>query len=179
MTGEAFATVRPARPADAQDCARVHVRSWQEAYVGMVPDDFLQALSVRARTDQWEDWLRDEGRAAFVAERDNGEIVGFCLAGPPLHGSAPGFGEIQALYLLQKAYGRGLAEQLMGLGARDLRGRGYTGVTLRVMKANARARAFYERLGGIVAGDSLHETQGLIIEDLEYRWPDIEALTGL
>jgi hypothetical protein len=67
----------------------------------------------------------------------------------------------------------------MGHGARDLCDRGYGGVTLRVMKANARARAFYDRLGGVIAGQSLHETQGLLIKDLEYRWPDIAALAAL
>ena len=121
----------------------------------------------------------DESKSAFVAERRDGRIVGFCLAGPSLLGSALGLGEIQALYLLQEAYGRGLAEQLMGLGARNLRDRRYSGVTLRVMKANARARAFYERLGGVVAAEGAHETQGLTIVDLEYRWPDIASLTGL
>lgn len=171
-------TLRQATPQDAEVCAGVHVQAWKEAYVGLVPNAFLAALSVEHRWDQWRLWLEDADRSCWVAER-GGRAVGFCLVGPSVHGSDPGFGEIQALYLLREAYGWGIADRLMGLGARDLQRRGYTGVTLRSMKHNPRARGFYDRLGGIVAGEGVHETQGLTIVDVEYCWPDISSLAML
>ena len=38
--------VRPAKPGDARDIAEIHVRTWQAAYPGLVPADYLAALSV-------------------------------------------------------------------------------------------------------------------------------------
>ena len=37
-------TVREAQPRDAAEVAGVHVRSWQVAYRGLFPDDYLDGL---------------------------------------------------------------------------------------------------------------------------------------
>jgi hypothetical protein len=42
-------TVRPARPDDALPVAGVHVRSWQAAYRGLLPDDYLDGLRAEER----------------------------------------------------------------------------------------------------------------------------------
>ncbi len=36
--------IRAAEPADAAALGRVHVRAWQAAYPGVMPDDFLDGL---------------------------------------------------------------------------------------------------------------------------------------
>ena len=38
---------------DARGLAEVHVRSWQAAYKGQLPDDILDNLSVDQREQQW------------------------------------------------------------------------------------------------------------------------------
>jgi hypothetical protein len=37
-------TVREAHPQDAAEVAGVHVRSWEVAYQGLFPDDYLDGL---------------------------------------------------------------------------------------------------------------------------------------
>jgi hypothetical protein len=37
--------MREAQPQDAAEVARVHVRSWQVAYRGLFPDDYLDGRS--------------------------------------------------------------------------------------------------------------------------------------
>ena len=50
--------IRPAIPADARPIAEVHVRTWQEAYRGIVPDAVLDALDVDDRERRWKhEWL--------------------------------------------------------------------------------------------------------------------------
>jgi GNAT superfamily N-acetyltransferase len=99
-----------------------------------------------------------------------------CLVGAPVHGGSEGFGEIQAIYILAEAYGQGLADRLMAKGAAWLAEHGWAGVTLRVMEGNGRARAFYERLGGTAFAGGDHEVQGILVRDVEYRWPSAAAL---
>ena len=36
--------LRPAEPDDAMEVARVHVRSWQAGYRGLLPDAYLDGL---------------------------------------------------------------------------------------------------------------------------------------
>ena len=38
----------PAGPTDAEDLARVHVRSWRETYKGLLPDAYLARMSEAA-----------------------------------------------------------------------------------------------------------------------------------
>ena len=51
--------VRLATLADAEAIARVHVLTWQTAYRGLVPDDFLDALAIDRRTETWRNMLGD------------------------------------------------------------------------------------------------------------------------
>lgn len=45
--------LRVATVEDANAVATVHVRSWQSAYRGLIPDAYLDALSVERRTAVW------------------------------------------------------------------------------------------------------------------------------
>jgi hypothetical protein len=51
--------IRIATIDDAIDIAAVHVRSWQTAYRGMIPDDFLASQSVEKRLPMWLRRLAD------------------------------------------------------------------------------------------------------------------------
>jgi hypothetical protein len=46
--------IRKATPEDARAIAEVHVKSWRAAYRDLLPQDFLQGLSVDRREQQWQ-----------------------------------------------------------------------------------------------------------------------------
>jgi hypothetical protein len=72
-------TVRPARLGDEQGIAEVHVRTWQAAYRGQVPDEFLDELSVATRIAMWRSVIADAqppASQAFVLEESQ-RVVGF------------------------------------------------------------------------------------------------------
>jgi hypothetical protein len=65
--------IRDAELRDARGIAEVHVRSWQAAYVGIVPDEDLARLSVDQREQFWTQILSKDERATFVLV--NGDLV--------------------------------------------------------------------------------------------------------
>jgi CheY-like chemotaxis protein len=75
--------VRDATSADARAIATVHVTSWRAAYRGLLPDRFLDRLSVDERAPTWRRRIdgRHDAEAVLVAERD-GAVVGFLAAIP-------------------------------------------------------------------------------------------------
>lgn len=76
-------TVRSATRDDAHAIARVHVRSWQVAYRGLLPDSILNGLSVEQRRTIWHQLLaNNDGIFTLVAERKP-ELVGFCSIATP------------------------------------------------------------------------------------------------
>lgn len=60
--------IRRATPEDASGIAAVHVYSWQAAYRGVVPDDFLRSLSIEDRETVWRESLEDRTSEIWVAD---------------------------------------------------------------------------------------------------------------
>lgn len=139
-------TVRPAEPADAAGIAAVHVRSWQEAYAGLVPERVLAALDVERRTAQWREHLGPHGHVrAWVAVVDQ-DVVGFVSMGPAHDEDADRRTlQIYAIYLDPQMWGQGAARDLMRTALAEVPPR--TPVTLWVFAENERARHFYRRHG--------------------------------
>lgn len=53
--------IRPATVDDAHDLAVVHVRSWQQAYRGLMPQAVLDRLSIAEREAGWARLLASDG----------------------------------------------------------------------------------------------------------------------
>lgn len=65
-------TIRLAVPDDAAGIATVHVKTWQFAYKGQIPNSYLDSLSVEKRTETWRTQLETpkEGVHTLVAQVD-------------------------------------------------------------------------------------------------------------
>src|SRR5437870_811356 len=70
----------PATADDADAIATVHVRSWQAAYRGIVPDAHLDRLSIDRRAATWRESLANRPPDVFVAERE-GRMLGWISVG--------------------------------------------------------------------------------------------------
>jgi GNAT superfamily N-acetyltransferase len=168
------ALVRSARPGDEPGIARVHVASWQDAYRGHMPADYLAALDVGQRAEAWRQRLpaarlsRGDVLVAMLGE----DVLGFVHYGPSRdQGADPGrTGEIGAIYLRPESIGEGIGRLLMDEAVAGLAGHGYADATLWVLDANARARRFYERAGWAPDGAVLtDDSRGFAIREVRYR----------
>jgi ribosomal protein S18 acetylase RimI-like enzyme len=151
----ATVTVRDARVEDAWEIARVHVRAWQAAYRGIVPDGRLEALSVSRREENWHERLRRgvAGLFTLVAERDR-ELVGFCTVTEEDGGC-----EIHSLYVDPGAWRSGAGTAMLYAAMDRLRADGHAEVRQWVFAANRAARAFYGRHGFETDGVSQTRTE--------------------
>jgi GNAT superfamily N-acetyltransferase len=140
---------RAARPADAEPLAAVHVRVWQEAYLGLMPPEHLAGLSVEAFVARWRTSLQDEAtgtldRRTAVLTAD-GEPVGFATIGRSRDDPPRTAHELYAVYVLPDHRGGGRADELVETAGR-LAGAGRA-LSLWVLRGNERAHAFYRRNG--------------------------------
>lgn len=142
--------VREARLSDAGAIARVQVHSWQLAYIGLVPQPVLDAMSIAQRTTRWERILSgvDAVPASQVLvvglERS---IIAWASFGPARDGSPPATGEIFGFYAHPNVWSRGVGHQLMVACESELRVAGHERAYLWVLEGNHRAQRFYERHG--------------------------------
>lgn len=170
--------VREAAAGDAEGLAAVHVAAWREAYAGVLPEAMLAGLSVEARAAAWAKIL-GEGQTWVRAAEDGSRIVGFVAACAQRDAglAQAGFGgEVSAIYRLRSHQGLGLGRALMRAAAADLAVRGFAGAALWVLRDNAPARSFYERLGGVVVDEKTEARPAATFVEVAYGWPDLAAL---
>ena len=171
--------IRAARADDARGIAEVHVAAWRATYRGIVPESYLDGLSVDEREARWRtlDMPYRPG-FAFVAVDGAGigRVVGFASGGPRRDGPDDYEGELYAIYLLREAQGRGVGRRLVAAVARELAARGLRSMLLWVFRDNQPARGFYETLGGTLLTSQQFEIDGQTMTEVSYGWPDATAL---
>jgi ribosomal protein S18 acetylase RimI-like enzyme len=135
-------SIRAARLDDAERIAPVHLQVWQEAYAGLMPDDYLAALDpVVAGHHRRDRILHPAPGAREWVARDEEGIVGMAASGPGRDDDAPEDLELYAINVLRRAHGTGLADELIAHAIGD------HPAYLWVLEGNDRAIAFYRRHG--------------------------------
>lgn len=166
-------------PDDASTLGAIHVRAWQAAYRGgLMPDDYLDNLSVDDRTRMWAEALQREPRprsARLVAVDEADVVVGFIVVGPAGGAADSVEGEVYALNVDPHAWGHGAGKALLAAGEQALREAGFDEAVLWVHPGNQRARGFYEQAGWHADGAEREEqVLGVTTPEVRYR----KRLTG-
>lgn len=163
--------VRPATLADAPGIAEVQVLAWQAAYVGLMPQEYLDALEVADRTAYWQRGLttgRPGTRLLVVTEGPL--VVGFAVVGGALEPEGSPLGELYAINLRPDTWGRGVGALLLAAAEETLVDLGHPEAVLWVVPGNARARRFYERHGWVSdAVERVATVFGVTVPEVRYR----------
>ena len=172
--------VRLAQPADAAAIAQLRIDAWRATYRGIIPDAYLDAMSLSDSAAFWERILASGSTHASVFVASEGDaIVGFAAANrrePPKLGFD---GEISAIYLAADRKRRGTGRRLVAAIAAAQRERGTTGLITWVIAKNREARAFYEALGGELLVEQPFQWDGLDLVEAGYGFRDLDALAAL
>ena len=166
--------VRKAGAGDAAAIAVVHVLSWQAAYEGLVPQDYLDGLDPARRRGLWDVVLAEGAwpRSGVLVAEIEDRVAGFAAFRPARDEDLDPslIAEITALYLVPQAWGSGTGRQLMTSALDVLAHAGYRESALWVLDTNARARRFYESAGwrpdGTVKNDG---SLGFLLTEIRYR----------
>lgn len=161
-------SLRRAVPGDAPIIAEIHVRAWQTAYRGIMPDAFLDGLAPEQRYERWERDIGADDRemTVLVAVEDaTGRVVGFCSVCPQKHlepgdEALPPAGELHTMYVDTGFKGGGVGRLLITAAVGALRELGYAHAIVWMLAANAPAQGFYERMGWRLDGVSAVVTYG-------------------
>ncbi len=166
--------VRLATEQDAGAVAVVQVRTWQAAYRGLIPQEYLDGRDPQERRPAWVQWLRGNPAPAalLVLEHDTDGVVGFIAVAP---GRDPDIdprrvGEVQACYLLPEHWGQGGGRLMMAAALDRLREAGFHEAVLWVLDTNAGARRFYEAGGWRPDGRTKTDaSRGFPATEVRYR----------
>ena len=140
-------TIRPADVDDAPAIAKVHVDTWRTTYGGIIPQHYLDSLTVQNRSVGWVRLLErtTTGLMTLVSEDHDGRIVGFISAGPLRHRDTRFQAEISSL--IGDAFKRLDTEQRTLLWLREVEGQSYAELAkiLEIPVGTVRSRLFAAR----------------------------------
>jgi GNAT superfamily N-acetyltransferase len=160
--------VRAAVVEDAAAIGRVHVRAWQAAYRGQMPEAYLDGLHAEGRAAGWARGLARDRRDAPVLAADlDGRLVGFAAVGAAEEPA--GCGELYALNVDPDHWGVGVGRALLDAACAALAGLGCREAVLWVLPGNDRARRLYARGGWRPDGARrTQEVLGVVVEEVRY-----------
>jgi ribosomal protein S18 acetylase RimI-like enzyme len=163
--------VRRATPTDASRIATIHVETWQSAYEGLIPSDYLDSLSIAKRTKKWQAKLDDaQDKTIYLVGLIDEKVLGWAsLCKSRDEDVKSDRGEVGGIYVHPTAQKKGLGSLLMAEGVNILKQEGYAYATLWVLTSNALAREFYESRGWRVEGKTkIDNSRGFELHETRY-----------
>jgi GNAT superfamily N-acetyltransferase len=162
--------IRLASQSDVEAIARVHVKTWQSAYRGHMPDAHLDSLDTSERAAMWSKALGEQSTLVLVATSGD-TLVGFCSLQPSRDAdAAPTLREIVAIYVDPAFCRCGFGSSLIEGIVEWARPRNFAELTLWVLTDNAPARQFYEARGFNIDGHTKTDDRwGFPLRETRYR----------
>lgn len=163
--------IRGASASDVEAIAAMHLASWWAAYSDIVPDGFLDSISLASRIERWRRALSSsESPLTETIVAVGGDIVlGVCSFGPRRRPASSEIGEIYSLHVGPDSWRQGLGRALLDTSLQRLASRGFAGSVLWVLRDNWNARRFYEARGWVVIGEQMtQERDGYAIPETRY-----------
>lgn len=166
--------IRPARPEDASEIARVYIDAWQDTYPGVLPHTLLRVLTQKGQTTRWHKLISARPpEKVMVAEYQN-RIVGFISFGPVRDGGLGYDGEITALYVDPLYYGVGAGWQLLKATFKEMAMFGM-GSCLVWVNALIQSRFFCEAMGAKAVAERSTMLLGEPVVEIAYGWDRLDV----
>ena len=166
-------SIRYIKVEDAKRVAQINVEGWQTAYRGIIPDDFLDSLDVKSRTDSVKDTISENPNEGFVFEDERQLILGFCQFGELRW--VEEFGdecdcEMYAIYVSLDSRGRGVGKALMEAAFAEFRAQNKKSMLVNVLEGNTASVDFYRNLGGVEIGEKPFVLKGVSYPQLTFAF---------
>lgn len=164
--------IREANAEDIEPIASLYVMNWKKTYVGLLPDNFLNGLTVNEGIKKWQEYLNKEKHRIFVAY-ENEKILGFsaCKEDEELKNCL----YLDSLHVSETSRGKGVGTKLINTVGSYAYIKGYEHMSICIVKVNDNAKRIYEKMGAKhykdfidYFGDTESNSEKLIWNNLNY-----------
>lgn len=164
--------IREANAEDIEPIASLYVMNWKKTYVGLLPDNFLNGLTVNEGIKKWQEYLSKEKHRIFVAY-ENEKILGFsaCKEDEELKNCL----YLDSLHVSETSRGKGVGTKLINTVGSYAYIKGYEHMSICIVKGNDNAKRIYEKMGAKhykdfidYFGDTESNSEKLIWNNLNY-----------
>jgi len=168
---------RPVTIEDATAIAQLHARSWQQNYIGIWQEKYLQELVVEDRLKVWSQRFKEpaDNQYIMIAESE-GRLIGFvCIftKDDAQYGTL-----LDNIHVDRTFKGNGIGKELMSIGAKTAYEQSRSEqLYLWALEGNHAGRRFYEHLKGEnVETVNMENPDGTFSPVCRYFWPNSKIL---
>ena len=145
---------------DAAEIAKVHMRSWEVAYRGLIADDYIQDRNAK-RPEQFRSMLSGENTTHYVILKEEC-IVGLLSMGLSRDDDADATRyEVYGIYLHPDYFRQGIGSIAMAYAFDTARQLGMKTISLWVLQGNEQAIGFYQKQGFSFDGSTKQVVYGI------------------
>jgi GNAT superfamily N-acetyltransferase len=132
--------IRKARPEDAYDYAACSISTWQSAYKGIVPSEYLDNMpnEIEQRTENLRKSFADPNNIHSYCVTYDEKMIGYITIDIAN-------ANIWAIYLIKDFLCKVLGKKLLNFAVDELKRIEHKEICLWVFEENERARRFYEK----------------------------------
>lgn len=136
--------IREANSEDIEAIANLYVMNWKKTYIGLLPDNFLNEMTVNGGIEKWNEYLAKEKNKIFVAY-ENENFLGFsaCKEDEELKNCL----YLDSLHVSETARGKGVGTKLIKTVGSYAYIKGYKNMSICIVKGNDNAKRIYEKMG--------------------------------
>ena len=151
-------------PENASEASHIYANSWKVAYRGIIPDAYLDQLSL----ERWTPFLKDSPFAGLILKVDEAYVATASIT-RARDDMMKGWGEVVSIYVMPEHFGKGYGKKLFEHAIEALKEMGLEQVYLWVLEDNRQARDFYERNGFWASNDKMTLTiGGKVLTEVRY-----------
>lgn len=164
--------IRPMTVLDAKEVAVIHTESWQYAYKGIVPQDYLDAIDADKRAVNWAKGIEEDSNLIRLVAVEEGKILGFACGLNTRDKQNPHMeAELWAIYVSPKEINKKVGSTLFEAFKTSLLEKNMMTMNIWVFKDNHNARKFYEKMGGKLSTyKKIIEIDGEKLAEVSYEY---------
>lgn len=138
-----MSNIRKAKLADALTISEISVKTWKNAYTGLLPQELLKNRKVdEKRINSWKENISNPCYTVLVYEKN--KICGYLWAGKKRDDISVPY-EVYAIYVSPEYQRLGIGQALLKEYKKIISNQPFY---LYMLKGNASASAFYKKMGG-------------------------------
>ena len=132
--------IREANAEDMEPIANLYVMNWKKTYIDLLPDNFLNGLTVNDEIKKWQEYLTKEKHRIFVAY-ENESFLGFsaCKEDEELKNCL----YLDSLHVSEISREKGVGTKLINTVGNYAYIKGYEKRSICIVKGNDKAKGLY------------------------------------
>ncbi|MDP3446681.1 MAG: GNAT family N-acetyltransferase [Eubacteriales bacterium] len=167
MPQQPIIEIRQATDADIPAIAHIINEAWKAAYVGIVPQRYLDTIREEDKTKRLREGLIRVSHMRYFVLCENGSTVGAASLHRARNDDMPDAAEFSFFYFLPAVWRRGYGTMLLDFLKRESANAGFLRICCWVLEENHRAVSFYESHG--LLRDGTRQTETIVIPLEEVR----------